>query len=337
MEIIVLEVSHWHTLLHLDPILQQGNRIVAVSDRDSAVANTIAERVGARMYSDWRTLLSKEHADFAFAFGRHCEMPIIGEALVERRIPFVMEKPCGINASQVRRLRDLVKKQGLFVGVPFIQSFGPLAEMIADRHRDSGPQHMWCRFIAGPPARYPAAGSGWMLDPEQSGGGCFMNLAGHFIDLVLRSLPGVERVYARMSSAVYNEKIEDYALATLSSPDGSTAVVETGYLYPSEAGRVREVYYSVFGRNGCRIWWGEQGGTAFHGEPWAEKPVNLDSNILYPDFIAATLAAFRAGKRPPVGLDEMVSVMDIIESAYASARSGQPVTVSVKGYGASHA
>lgn len=140
-----------------------------------------------------------------------------------------------------------------------------------------------------------------------------------------------------MSNAVYRERIEDYALVVLESPDGGTAVVETGYLYPAKAGRVREVYYSVFGRNGCRIWGGERGGRAFHGEAWAEEGVNLDSDPLYPKFIAATLAAFRKGRPAPVGLDAMVAVMDIIEAAYTAARTGQPVAVDVKGYGESNA
>jgi len=138
-------------------------------------------------------------------------------------------------------------------------------------------------------------------------------------------------VCARMSQAVYGEKIEDYALVTLESPDGGTAVVETGYLYPSKAGRVREVYYSLFSREGCRVWWGERAGWAFHGRPWAEKAVNLDSDPLYPLFVEATLAAFRDGRPAPIGLDTMVAVMDIIQAAYTSARTGQPVGVDVAG------
>ncbi len=330
MRIVVLEVSHWHAPLYFDALESTGGSVVAVSDRDSLRAEQAAGRFGARVYDDWRRLLASEEPDFAFAFGRHSEMFAIGQTLVERGTPFVMEKPCGLNAGEVRRLRDLAKARRLFVGIPFVQSLGPLAETVAGR--GAGPLHAWFRFIAGPPARYPAAGSGWMLDPAESGGGCFINLSGHFLDLALRLLPRVNRVTARMSSAVYGEKIEDYALVTLESPDGGTAVVETGYLYPSKAGRVREVYYSVFNREGCRIWWGESGGSAFHGTPWAEKPVNLDSDPLYPQFVAATLAAFREGRPAPVGMDAMVAVMDLIEAAYASARTGRAVAVDVAGY-----
>lgn len=329
MQLVLLEVSHWHAPLYLDAAVAGGDRVMAVSDRNAEIAGRVAARFGARVYPGWRELLEAERADFAFAFGRHKEMSAIGGALVERGTPFVMEKPCGLNAAEVRQLRDRAKAKQLFVGVPLVQSLGPLSAMLEERRR---PLHAWFRFIAGPPARYPATGSGWMLDPAQSGGGCFINLSGHFLDLALRLLPRVTRVSARMSSAVYGEQIEDYALATLESPDGGTAVVETGYLYPSKAGRVREVYYSLFDRQGCRIWWGDRGGQAFHEQPWAEQGANLDSDPLYPAFVTATLEACRAGRPAPVGLDAMVAVMDLIEAAYASARTGEPVRVDVAGY-----
>lgn len=170
MKLVLLEVSHWHAPLYPDAIAAAGDGVVAVSDRNGAVAEAVARPLGALAYDDWRQLLAKERPDFAFAFGKHCEMAAIGEALVERGIPFVMEKPCGLNASEVRHLRDLAKERKLFVGVPLVQGFGPLADLLREAERNPGPRHVWFRFIAGPPSRYPAAGCAWMLDPDQSGG-----------------------------------------------------------------------------------------------------------------------------------------------------------------------
>ena len=337
MKLILLEVSHWHVPLYLGAIAAAGHQVVAVSDRDGTIAGAVAQRFGARTYDDWRRLLTKEQADFAFAFGRHSEMAAIGETLVERGIPFVMEKPCGLTVEEVRHLRNSVESRRLFAAVPLVQSLGPLAALCEEADRHPGPHHLWFRFIAGPPARYPAAGSGWMLDPRQSGGGCFMNLAGHFIELALRILPGVQRVSARMSNAVYGEPIEDYAQVTLESPDGGTAVIETGYLYPSGAGRVREVYFGMFGRQGCLVWWGDTGGQASHGEPWREEQFDLNSDPLYPKFVAATLTAFQEGRTPPVGLDAMVRVMEVTEAAYAAGRTRQPAAVDIRGMGGVHA
>ena len=333
MDVVLLEVSHWHVPLYLDPLAAAGARVIAVSDRDPARAESVARRFGARVYADWRRLLADERLDFAFAFGRHSEMAAMGQTLAEAGIPFMLEKPCGLNAAEVRRLRDQVKARKLFAAVPLVQGFGPLAEAVEEAVRYPGPHHAWFRFIAGPPSRYPAAGSAWMLDSKESGGGCFINLSGHFIDLAFRLLPGVTHISARMSNAVYRESVEDYALVTLEAPDGGTAVIETGYLFPSGTGRPREVYYSLFGRNGCRVWWGERAGTGAHGQPWTEEAVNLDSDPLYAAFVASTLTAFHKGQPAPVGLDDMLPVMEVVDAAYTSARTGQPVRAEILGRG----
>ena len=336
MNVVLLEVSHWHAPLYFDALEAAGVTIIGVSDRHGPTAERVARRFGTRPYADWRDLLNREQPEFAFAFGTHRQMPAIGEALIERRIPFVLEKPCGLTASDVRRLHERAGDLGLFVGVPLVQTFGPLATLVEDSVRVRGPRHLWFRFIAGPPSRYPAAGSGWMLDPAESGGGCFINLSGHFVELALRVLPDVLRIWARMSNAVYGERIEDYALVALEGSDGSTATVEMGYLFPSETGRPREVYFSSFGRQGCQVWWGDRAASAAHGQPWGESAANLDSDSLYHRFVVATLEAFRRGAPPPVALDVMVRVMEVIDAAYRSARTGQPVTVEVPGLGAKH-
>ena len=335
MKIAMLEVSHWHAPLYFEALANPATMVVAISDRHAATAARVAQRFGARPYADWRELLARESVDFVFVFGKHSEMARIGEALIAKGIPFLLEKPCGRTLEDVRTLRDRARAKGLFVAVPLVQMLGPLGRLLPNE-AVHGPRHLWFRFIAGPPARYPAAGCDWMLEPEERGG-CCMNLAGHFIDLTLRILPGISRISARMSSGAYQERVEDYALVTLEGTDGSTAVIETGYLFPGGAGRPREVYYSLFDRSSCHIFNGDRAGSAASNRPWTEQPVSLDSDPLYGVFVRTTLAAFRAGRPAPVGLDAMTAVMEVIETAYAAARSGLPIDVTIAGLGASNA
>ena len=336
MKIAMLEVSHWHAPLYFEALADPETTVIAISDRNAATAERVAQRFGARPYADWRELLARESVDFVFVFGRHSEMPRIGEELIARGIPFLLEKPCGRTVEDVRTLRDLARAKGLFVAVPLVQLLGPLGRLLPDGAGHGGPKHLWFRFIAGPPSRYPAAGCDWMLEPEERGG-CCMNLAGHFIDLVLRILPGISRISARMSGGLHQERVEDYALVTLEGTDGSTAVIETGYLFPGGTGRPREAYYSLFDRSGCQIFNGDRAGSGASNRPWTEQSVNLDSDPLYGVFVRTTLAAFRAGQPAPVGLDAMAAVMEVTETAYAAARSGLPIDVAIAGIGALHA
>ena len=331
MNIALLEVSHWHGPLYFDALESAEATVVAVSDPHRPIADKVAARFKARSYADWRALLDAERPEFAFAFGRHCDMPMIGEALIARGIPFLMEKPCGLSAAHVRRLRDAARARGLFAAVPLVQGLGPLGEAVGASLRGGGPHHAWFRFIAGPPQRYPAAGCAWMLDPVQSGGGCFINLSGHFVHLALRLLPRVTRVLAHMSGAVHELAVEDFALVVLESPDGGTATLEMGYLFPNAVGRPREVYYSLLARGGCHVFSRHRVGHAAPGQPWQEVPIDLEIDPLFATFVRATLASFREGRAAPVGLDEMVAVMEVIDAAYVAARTGQPVSVDIPG------
>ena len=112
MKIAMLEASHWHTPLYLDALESPGVQVVAVSDGEQAKGRDIAARFGCPIYESYEELLQQETIDFAFAFGRHAEMPRIAEMLIERRIPFALEKPCGVKAAQVARLRQLAEVSG---------------------------------------------------------------------------------------------------------------------------------------------------------------------------------------------------------------------------------
>src|SRR4029079_14824117 len=120
MKVALLEASHWHVPLYLDPLEAAGIEVVAVSDAEQVKGQAIAARFGSKLYSSSHELLNREQVDFAFAFGRHSEMPAIAEGLIARKIPFALEKPCGINMSQVTRLRKLTEEANLYCAIPFI-------------------------------------------------------------------------------------------------------------------------------------------------------------------------------------------------------------------------
>ena len=105
--------------------------VVAVSDAEHAVGDRRA--FGCPLYDSWEQLLAREaKIDFAFAFGRHSEMPAIGEALVERRIPFALEKPCGVRMAQITRLRELAEAANVYAAVPFIFRISDFLSVLRD-------------------------------------------------------------------------------------------------------------------------------------------------------------------------------------------------------------
>lgn len=329
MKIVLLEVSHWHFPLYQEALRRPDVEIVGVSDRDASVRDRVAAYYGCPAFADWREALARDDIDFAFAFGRHAEMPRIGEALVERDIPFAIEKPCGLKAEDVARLRRMAEERKLYVAVPFIMRLSPLLRLIEELALPlpSDFPHLAFRFIAGPPARYLGNGSPWMLDPAISGGGCTINLAGHFIDLI-GQLTGAapEAVHGRMSNGVYGAPVEDCSVLTLTRAGGGVAIVETGYSFPMTGAEQRE--FSLTISSPAHYLRTVEGGVRVYDRATgecADRAVELETDGLYAIFVDRVLAGVRAGKPPIAGLADAEAVLRVVDAGYASNESGRLV------------
>ncbi len=327
MKIALLEVSHWHFPLYEAALLASDVDVVAVSDADQAIRARVAALFGVRAYETPEALLAGEAAiDYAFAFGRHARMKDIGLALVARGIPFAMEKPAGLSGEDVAALGGAAAAKGLPVTVAFVQRVGPLADALARLRRGEGADFRYSswRFFAGPPGRYRAMGTPWMLDPAESGGGCLINLAPHWLDLSqLLHGPRQGDVPARTSAALHGEAVEDYALVSTRHAQG-TAMVETGYCFPDHP-RKREYSFSLSAA-GHYVQSRPDGITVFRSGG-AEPEVltfDLDSDPLYGVFVQRVLADHAAGRPPLAGLGDLEAVMRTVDAAYAaSARPGR--------------
>jgi predicted dehydrogenase len=329
MKIILLEVSHWHYPLYIDALLNAGVEIVAVSDRNQAIREREAARFGCPAHADWREALAASAPDAAFAFGRHAEMPGIARALIDRRIPFALEKPAGLGAADVAALRAAADAAAVTVAVPLVQRVGPLRAVLDRLIEDEGARFTmtaW-RFNAGPPSRYPASSNGWMLDPEISGGGCLMNLGAHFVDLALGLLPAApETVFAHLDNSLHGAAVEDTALLTMTAAAGGRALIETGYNFPDGPGK-REYSFSLSSQ--AHYVQSRPDGVAIFrpGVAAEEVGMNLDSDPMYGMFVESFLGDLAAGRAPSPGLADLEPAMRIIDAGYLSAREGRVVAL----------
>lgn len=328
MKVALLEASHWHVPLYLDPLEASGIEVVAVSDAEQAKGEALATRFGSTLYSSSYELLDRERLDFVFAFGRHSEMPALAEALIAHKIPFALEKPCGVSMSQVTRLRKLAEEANLYCAIPFIFRMSDLLNALegVEGCIPSDFNYMSFRFIVGPPERYRAAGAGWALDPAFSGGGSTINVATHFIDF-FRLLTGKEiaRVSAIMNSRTHGGEIEDYSLLTMQTEDGVTGLVETGYSFPSTPDEQREFSFTLssdrmYARSGPdRIEIRERNSVAAGTR---SVRLRLETDVYYPLFVKRVLAECRTGAKPIASLRDAEAMMQVIDAAYTSARQG---------------
>ena len=257
--------------------------------------------------------------DFAFAFAPHADMPALGRSLIDAEVPFVIEKPAGLHAADVADLRDRAQARGLHVGTGFNFRVANWFKRLRDLTAEDPATVARLSFISGPPRRYRQIGCEWMLDPERSGGGCTINLAGHLIDLFRIFTASEPTVHsALMSNVSWREPVEDYSAIALRS-ERASGIVETGYGFPGELGRfdqlfsLRTAHKYVVARSDDVI-------EITDAETFEVEVLRTPTGNFrwYPAFVAESLERYQNGLPPVADLEDLHAAMRIIDAAYAA-------------------
>ena len=325
MKIAVFDVSHWHFPLYVPALRESGVQLIGISDTAAFAGPRFAGELNCRLYNSNEDLLDEEF-DFALVFSPHSEMAGLAERLIARGIPFLIEKPCGLNLQEVRRVRLLSEKQRVYVSVPFIMRVSDLAVRLstAEGLTPDGYEHLSFRFIAGPVARYERGGCSWMLERRYAGGGCMLNLGVHFIDLIssLTSSP-ITTVSAQIRTYRPDVTVEEQAVFTCRTAAGQIGVLETGYLYPSTAEDQRDFAFSISHTSSYIRGYADQ----FYikprdGQQGRATTVEYNTDAFYPVFLRRSWADLADGSPPITGLRAAEHAVAVVEAGYRSAANG---------------
>ena len=312
-------VSHWHIPLYLDPaIASPGMQVVGVADPDRAAAEKVAAQAGCTAWTDWRAMLDQVRPDFVFVLGRHCDMAAVAFDLIERHVPFAIEKPCGLDLAEVTRLAAAAKAANAFVSVPFVLRDSDWMQTIRRIAGDEPVINAAFKFIGGSVDRYRAAGCDWMLDRKLSGGGVLLNLGVHFLDLARLLFAPAE---VKIAGAVFANlepglDTEEHAAVLLQAGSG-ICMVETGYTYPAPhmsfdlhySIRTANHYFATSGSDTLEITTADQQRTVLK--------MPLTNPPYYPAYVRDVVARAASGQAPVADLSDMVADMALLEAAYA--------------------
>jgi len=325
IRVAAIEVSHWHSLwdaAYLRMLAAMPDvKLVGVQDSSAEVAAKRAAALGGpAAFTDHRVMLSETRPDFVVALGQHRRMAETAHYLLDHGHPFMMEKPMGLNAAEVRGVAEKAAAKRAFVAVPLPQRHSPFVSRARQMLAQGafGPlSHVYLRLNRPTSARYPAWDSAWMLDPALAGGGCVRNLGSHCFDLFLLLTGEEARVTgAQLSRRVHGQPVEDYASVQLRSADGVIGAIELGNTVPYDGS---DGEFKLAGRDAILVLYhddtlriitarGEEIRTVAPPEP------------LYLTCVRDILDRWRRGDAPLVGVADLVPVVRLIDEAYSLAR-----------------
>lgn len=320
IRIAAIEVGHWHAvhdaayLRHLTAM--PDVTLVGVQDSDAALARKRAAAAGdPPTFTDYHQMLTETRPDFVLGLGRHRQMAKIAHDLLERGLPFMMEKPMGISAAEVQSVAEKAARVKGYAAVPLFQRYQPFAvrarQLLAEGR--FGPlSHIYVRLNRPAPARYPAWDSAWMLDPAEAGGGCLRNLGPHGLDMFLH-LTGEEAhvTGAQVSTRAHGQRVEDYASVLLRSTSGVLGTVEVGNGFP-RVGTDGE--WKIAGRDAILTL--KDGVLKLATAQGDETTPCPDDEVRYFPAIRDILDAWRRGAAPPISVHDCLRVVRLIDQAY---------------------
>ena len=325
IRIAAIEVSHWHSLYdaaYLRHLARMPDvQLVGLHDPTPTVLAHRAAALGnPPTFTDYRTMLAETRPDFVIALGRHSGMAETAHYLLDHRLPFLMEKPIGLNAVQVRGVADKAAATGGFAAVPLYQRLHPFVararQMLADGR--FGPlSHLYFRVNRPTSGRYSAWDSPWMLDPAEAGGGCLRNLGSHGLDLFLHLTGEEARVTgAQLSRRALSQPVEDYASVLLRSASGVLGTIEVGNTVPRDT---TDGEWKIAGRDAIlRLIDGTMRLVTADGE---ETMPAVPAEPLSLTGLRDALDRWRRGAPPATSVRDSLAVAQLIDRAYELAAS----------------
>ncbi len=227
----------------------EGSELVAVMRRDAAKAEDYARRHGiARWYSRAEDLIADPQVDAVYIAtppGSHLEYAL---AVCAAGKPAYVEKPMARNHAECRRMVEAFAARGLPLFVAYYRRALPrflearalvagrrLGKVTAVNCRFSSPQPVPCLSDQTLP---------WRLKAELSGGGLFLDLASHTLD-VLDFIFGPLQDVAGLAGNLGGGEVEDGVAMHFRLPGGALGVAAWNF-----AGFEREDVIQITGTAG---------------------------------------------------------------------------------------
>ena len=306
-----------------------GHKIVGVMDSESAPRQQLMDDFQCPGYETAGECLDASKPDAALVAGKHIEMPAHVQACVDRRIPYLLDKPFADCADRLRPAAEASVKHGVFSALTLPNRASRIVSVVKEMVADGslGDLVLYSsRLNNGPPSRYDPTPSAWHNNPSISGGGCWAVEAAHGIDTFLQFVGDqqITVVGAVMSNAMYSRRVEDSGMGVLRTEDGITGIIESGYTYPSGK-RGGDHFFRFIGTKASVF---EQYGR--NGEPLIEVHTtdgvqfseDLSHGARMQGIMGRAFDAIRDGSTFEPTVVDAVRILEIQDAVYAHARQG---------------
>ena len=209
----------------------EGARVVAVCDIQAERAQSAAEKHNADPYTAHQVLLERDDLDAVYL-----SLPVFAHGqpeldVIERGLPFLVEKPVAINMDIAREVEAAVANAGLITCVGYqlryLGSTKITQQILQERTINMIIGKYWCSTGHGDP-------NAWLRQMNKSGGQ-LVEQATHTIDMMRYMGGEVETVYAMQANRLLKETdCPDANSVTLQFASGAVGSLTATWAYAGD-------------------------------------------------------------------------------------------------------
>jgi len=165
-------------------------------DLNEGTAAARREQVGGQgaIYTDARQMLDEVKPDAVYIMLPPFAHGPVEELVIERKLPFFIEKPVAIDLPTALKVAEGVEKQRLLTAVGYMTRYRRSVQRVRELLQDRTPVFLHGGWIGGGPKEYVGIWRWWVQKDES--GGQFLEQCTHTIDLARYLFGDVTEVYA---------------------------------------------------------------------------------------------------------------------------------------------
>ena len=324
-------------------VLCEDAQLVALQDINHTVLSRVQEKykVGTA-YPRWEALLGDPKVQAVYIATPttfHYEQ-VMAAAKAGKHV--LCEKPLALTLEQCQDMVDACAKAGVLLGVNFMTRFHPCHQLLKQMI-EAGDLGKLVFGRAELTCWYPPIPKAFRQDPTLGGGGSFIDMGNHCVDLLEQFFGRVVEVNCFTGNLVQDYASEDTAVAMLKFGSGAIGVVDALFNVPDAAARNQ---LEVYGSKGSVCSFGtigqgsagkliavlQQGDKAY--DPGQARGVEAHEAFIEPpevnvyrSHIQAFCDAITNGTPPPIPGEEGVWSHKVIAACYKSVATHTAVMV----------
>jgi predicted dehydrogenase len=295
-----------------------GAELHALLSRDTERAERLAREHGAtHAYTTVDALLADDALNAIYVstpVHLHCKQVI---AAAERGLHVLCDKPMALTPQECKEMIAACNANGVHLQLCFLFRFHSCFQQIrtwVDEGRFGQIVHGRIPFLK----QYQLAPDEWRAQPEKSGGGCFMDLGPHSVDLLRYLIGEVNTVSAFYNSATQGTRVEETGGIFMRFDNGAQAFTDLSFSVPQ-----CDIVLELYGTEGT-VW-------VYNDDGWKMKAYFGDEKQLIPsqyeDLYQCQFEHFadcvQHGASPITTGFDGLRTNEILAAAYRAGETGQ--------------